>query len=266
MNHNFPETKFVKEDYTYGQIKHILSEADEVRELFDHHREGSITSEKNAMGIFDEIADLMHSCESLCRMLPKEMEDARQRVIQKNRDRGYYVGPPESLNELPEYYCVCGHPESDHPDVSFAPTPTNNGYHLTECKMCTCKQFINPADPHGTHNESLSDRADRLLGPRQEEQLTDDTHGYDPLAAVLLDALHQAQHGKGRERHAQDLPFVDQPIMVIPKLQDTDKGLTYQAMKKIQESERMEPGAASRERLGAIVYLAASILWLQDNQ
>lgn len=37
-----------------------------------------------------------------------------------------------------------------------------------------------------------------------------------------------------------------------------------QAMKKIQECQRMDPDAAKRELLGAINYLAAAILYLND--
>jgi hypothetical protein len=37
-------------------------------------------------------------------------------------------------------------------------------------------------------------------------------------------------------------------------------------MKKIQESERMTIDNAIHERLGAINYLAASILWLKDQR
>jgi hypothetical protein len=88
---------------------------------------------------------------------------------------------------------------------------------------------------------------------------------YEPLANVLDDALNQAQQGKGSERHGQGLPFKDQPIMNIPKLQNSDVGLMYQAIKKLQESQRMDKDAAVRERLGAINYIAASILFLENE-
>jgi len=89
--------------------------------------------------------------------------------------------------------------------------------------------------------------------------------GYEPLSRVLDDALDQAQNGKGSERHGQGLPFKDQPIMNIPKLQNSDIGLMYQAIKKLQESQRMDKDAAVRERLGAINYIAASILFLENE-
>ena len=90
--------------------------------------------------------------------------------------------------------------------------------------------------------------------------------GYEPLHKVLMDALNQAQSGKGSERHGQGLPFEQQPIIAIPKLQDSDIGLMYQAIKKLQESQRMDKDAAIRERLGAINYIAASILFTERRE
>ena len=85
---------------------------------------------------------------------------------------------------------------------------------------------------------------------------------YDALKKVLDEALHQATDGKGAERHAAGRDFEQQPIVVIPKLLQDDTGvaLLYQAIKKCQESLRMGPAAARRERLGAINYIAASLL------
>lgn len=90
--------------------------------------------------------------------------------------------------------------------------------------------------------------------------------GYHPLFRVLIDALNQSQNGKGSERHGQGMPFDSQPIMTIPRLQNSDIGLMYQAIKKLQESQRMDKAAAIKERLGAINYIAASILWLEQNR
>lgn len=88
---------------------------------------------------------------------------------------------------------------------------------------------------------------------------------YRPLFSVLLEALDQAQKGKGSVRHAADRAFMDQPIMTIPKLQNSDVGLMYQAIKKLQESQRMGIDEAIAERLGAINYIAASILFLKGK-
>ena len=85
---------------------------------------------------------------------------------------------------------------------------------------------------------------------------------YYDLFIVLQKALYQAQDGKGAERHGNGLSFMDQPALTITRA----VGLGFplgQAMKKIQECQRMDPDAAKRELLGAINYLAAAILSLE---
>jgi hypothetical protein len=87
--------------------------------------------------------------------------------------------------------------------------------------------------------------------------------GYHDLFDVLRDALDQAQNGKGEERHGNGLSFTGQPALTITRA----VGLGFplgQAMKKIQECQRMDPDAAKRELLGAINYLAAAILFLDE--
>lgn len=87
--------------------------------------------------------------------------------------------------------------------------------------------------------------------------------GYDPLFVILCKALHQAQDGKGKERHAGDKPFLDQPIMGIGDLVGIGFQ-TGQAIKKTVEAHGMvnrnQLDAAERELLGAINYLAAAVL------
>lgn len=85
--------------------------------------------------------------------------------------------------------------------------------------------------------------------------------GYADLMKVLQAAHDQASIGKGRERHANDRPFLEQPIMVLGRLYGP--GFTLgQSGKKTQESQGMitrgEYEAAKAEILGAIVYLAAT--------
>lgn len=89
---------------------------------------------------------------------------------------------------------------------------------------------------------------------------------YNSLRLVLQRAYNQAACGKGAERHGQDLPFEDQPMQTISKMLNTDRGMLYQAVKKIQESTRMETGAAVRELLGAINYLAGTIIYLEGKK
>lgn len=87
--------------------------------------------------------------------------------------------------------------------------------------------------------------------------------GYERLAKVLFDALDQAAHGKGRERHATDEPFEKQGSARRNK---NHRGSALgQAEKKIEECERLEPGAKRREILGAIVYAAIEVITLEDE-
>lgn len=88
--------------------------------------------------------------------------------------------------------------------------------------------------------------------------------GYAGLAGALDDALEQAQSGKGKERHATPEPFIDQLVCRITR----QEGHGYprgQAVKKIDEAKRLEPRAAIRELLGAINYIAASIVVLREE-
>lgn len=89
--------------------------------------------------------------------------------------------------------------------------------------------------------------------------------GYEPLMRVLIEALNQAQYGKGKERHANDLPFLDQPIMEIGRM--VGPGFNVgQAIKKGQESMRMpETERKVAELLGGIVYLASAVILLREK-
>jgi hypothetical protein len=84
--------------------------------------------------------------------------------------------------------------------------------------------------------------------------------GYDSLANVLDDALHQAQSGKGEERHANDLPFDRQPMQKLIESYGVGFALG-QAAKKGEESMVLEPGHDIAEILGAIVYLAGAVVY-----
>lgn len=90
--------------------------------------------------------------------------------------------------------------------------------------------------------------------------------GYEHLAAVLQDAYAQAAFGKGKERHANDLPFDHQPMQAISRLLGNPTGMTYQVCKKVVEAMNMKDRAARRrELLGAIVYLAGVVVY-EDNE
>jgi hypothetical protein len=85
--------------------------------------------------------------------------------------------------------------------------------------------------------------------------------GYQELANVLEAALEQAQSGKGRERHANGLPFEDQRMQTISDLIGTERGMAFQAIKKLTEGlDLADPDAVERELLGAIVYTAGIVV------
>lgn len=92
--------------------------------------------------------------------------------------------------------------------------------------------------------------------------------GYEPLHSVLTEALDQAQSGKGAERHANSKSFIDQPMQTIAER----RGIGFllgQVDKKTEEAqgmlERGEIDAWEREILGAINYLAGSIIHVRKN-
>jgi len=84
---------------------------------------------------------------------------------------------------------------------------------------------------------------------------------YGRLDGVLARASEQASKGKGAERHSDGQAFEEQPIMWIER--EFKSFQLGQAVKKIHESQRLEPGAAVRELLGAINYLAAKVMALE---
>ena len=90
--------------------------------------------------------------------------------------------------------------------------------------------------------------------------------GYERLADVLCAAFGQASEGKGKRRHAKvGEAFEDQITLQITRR----VGLGYplgQAMKKCDEATRMEPGAAIRELLGAINYIAAAVIAIEERE
>lgn len=91
--------------------------------------------------------------------------------------------------------------------------------------------------------------------------------GYEALASILLSAYNQSARGKGKERHANGLPFDQQPIMDIGRMSGIG-GHVYQTMKKAQEAGNMvlrgEMDAAIHEFRGVIIYAAAAILLTDD--
>lgn len=94
------------------------------------------------------------------------------------------------------------------------------------------------------------------------------TADYAPLAAVLQEAYDQAASGKGKERHANDRAFVDQPILEIGRMCGPGFN-TGQSIKKQQEAMGMltrgQTDAAIRELLGSINYAASAIMLIREQ-
>lgn len=89
--------------------------------------------------------------------------------------------------------------------------------------------------------------------------------GYEDLIAVLQEALEQSAFGKGRARHGQDKPWVEQPIITIQEMLGNEGFSLGQAIKKCQEATRLPPEKAVEELKGAIVYLAAAIYLIRNR-
>lgn len=91
---------------------------------------------------------------------------------------------------------------------------------------------------------------------------------YAPLAAILQEAYDQAATGKGKERHANDRAFIDQPILEIGRMCGPGFN-TGQSIKKQQEAMGMlargHHASAIRELLGAINYAAAAVLLIREQ-
>ena len=91
--------------------------------------------------------------------------------------------------------------------------------------------------------------------------------GYGPLMEILHRAYAQAATGKGKERHANELPFVQQPILVETRA----LGIGFpagQARKKVLEAANAHKDHKERavaDLLGAINYIAAAIIYIEEG-
>lgn len=91
--------------------------------------------------------------------------------------------------------------------------------------------------------------------------------GYETLLEILLQAYEQAAHGKGRQRHAGGQPFEDQPMQTISALLGTERGMAFQAIKKLREGLDLPSHEARvNELLGAINYIAGIVLYLSQRE
>lgn len=90
--------------------------------------------------------------------------------------------------------------------------------------------------------------------------------GYDSLGRVLREVMHQCAIGKGNKRHANGKAFIDQPILAYSREYKSPVGLLFQIRKKLDEFDRLDGIARRRELLGAIVYLAALVIFDQEQR
>lgn len=91
---------------------------------------------------------------------------------------------------------------------------------------------------------------------------------HEELRRILNLAFEQSATGKGQERHGNNKPFEEQPILTIPAMPGIGLGgLLYQIVKKTNEAggmvAREDNPAAKRELLGVIVYAAAAYLFVE---
>ena len=91
--------------------------------------------------------------------------------------------------------------------------------------------------------------------------------GYEQLVEVFAAAHDQAAYGKGKERHANGLPFHEQRMQGISDLVGSPDGMLYQLVKKTTEGLQFDsPEKREHELLGALNYLAGIVIWLRRHE
>ena len=103
-----------------------------------------------------------------------------------------------------------------------------------------------------------------------DEALAEINDGYEMLRDEFVAAVEQASGGKGKERHANDQPFDQQPILAITRLLDGHPcaALAYQIIKKTIEAGRLVKlrgtDAAVAETYGVMNYAGAMAIRLKE--
>ena len=108
------------------------------------------------------------------------------------------------------------------------------------------------------HNDFSHDPIDGYMPDKSEPD-------YGALYDILHEAGLRASESKGKERHSNGKAFTSQPLFTIQAAVGTGFPLG-QALKKIQESQRLAPSQARRELLDSIVYIASAIIYEDMNQ
>lgn len=89
-----------------------------------------------------------------------------------------------------------------------------------------------------------------------------------PLVDAAIECLRQVTVGKGRERHQRGRPFIEQPILVIPRLLGGDAGLgalLYQVMKKAEEAVALPEERQIAELRGVVIYALAAVMYATER-
>lgn len=145
-----------------------------------------------------------------------------------------------------------------HPDFKGDQSAVLVGQAL-KYKQWSEKTDVDPEMVQKFMRDTECQEENRLNFPRSQVE-----PGYELLAAILDEALEQAQAGKGKERHSAGEPFHEQPITQISFLLGSSDFNLGQAVKKLRESKRLPPARRRAERLGAINYIVASIIVDED--
>lgn len=107
------------------------------------------------------------------------------------------------------------------------------------------------------------------IGPLNIQALLRDASAENPnmekLWGVLGDAFAQASGGKGVANHGTGAAFEDQDMIHIQNAVGIPFALG-QAIKKLVEGRRMSKAVARQEFLGAIVYIAGAIVWMDQQE
>lgn len=103
---------------------------------------------------------------------------------------------------------------------------------------------------------------DLLKDPAVDQTCDMNLPGYEGLAAVLRRAYDQAARGKGKERHANGLPFHEQPMQDLIRMNGLGFA-TGQIGKKASEALGLKRHAAIHELLGVINYAAGAVIFLE---
>ena len=141
----------------------------------------------------------------------------------------------------------------------FVIEPAANGFSLYQRG-----EFVMSSDSA----QELKQEACRIVFAPGDGDDNEVSSGYEDLRRILLSAFDQSARGKGKERHANDKPFNEQPIMQIARMVGLG-GHAYQVCKKAQEAcgmhQRDQHEAAIAEFKGVIVYAAAAILLIEES-